>query len=417
MALGTAVGIRETAASSLRTYFEAAADRIGLHAEMRHLLSVPFREVTVELPLRRDDGRLQLFRGYRVQHNGVRGPVMGSIRIQSGLDLDVLRAGAESMTWRCAVANVPFGGAAGGISCEPAQLSQRELERLVRRYTSRIHHVLGIYQDICTPGTHAGPEVMGWIADEHASLHAGTAGTAVGRPSQLGGLPDSDAIRGRALATLILRAAHDRGLSVAGLRVVVQSLDQSAIHAAITLVQAGCVVVGISEERGAVSAASGIDVQKILCLAQREGTFGSSDTRAVSSDMHKLDCDVLAISGTEGSLNGAAANQVRANVLIEASELVISLSAERTLAGKNVLVIPDLVGAAATLLAANAEWSSNTQKVSPSAESTEREITKSLLRIYEQVVERSLKDSVSLRTAAYCSAIEKVARAERLRVA
>ena len=414
MALGTAVGIRETAASSLRTYFEAAADRVGLQPEMRNLLSVPFREVTVELPLRRDDGRLQLFRGYRVQHNGVRGPVMGGVRIQSGLDLDVLRAGAESMTWRCAVANVPFGGAGGGISCDTAQLSHQELERLVRRYTSRIHHMLGIYQDICMPGTDAGSEVMAWIADEHASLHAGTAGTAVGRPSQLGGLPDSDAIRGRALAALVLRAAHDRGLDIDSLRVVVKSLDQTAIYAAMALVQAGCAVVGISEERGAVSAASGIDVQRILDQAQREGVFGSFES---AGEMHKLDCDMLAISGIEGSLNGPAANQVRAKLVIEASELVISPSAERTLAARNVLVIPDLVGAAATVLAANTEWSSNAQKVSPSAESAEREITKSLLRIYEQVVERSLKDGVSLRTAAYCSAIEKVARAERLRVA
>src|SRR5579859_7535316 len=119
MALGTAVGLRESAVSSLRMYFEMAAERIGLHPEMRHLLSVPFREVTVELPLRRDDDRLQLFRGYRVQHNGVRGPVIGPVRFQSGLEIDALRATAESMTWRCAVANVPFGGAAGGIACDP----------------------------------------------------------------------------------------------------------------------------------------------------------------------------------------------------------------------------------------------------------------------------------------------------------
>ena len=139
----------------------------------------------------------------------------------------------------------------------------------------------------------------------------------MGRPSQLGGLPESDGIRGRALAALILRAAHDRGLNIDGLRVVVKSLDQTAIYAAMALVQAGCAVVGISEERGAVSAASGIDVQRILDQAQREGVFGSFES---AGEMHKLDCDVLAISGIEGSLNGAAASQVRAKLVIEASE-------------------------------------------------------------------------------------------------
>src|SRR5947209_15642441 len=140
MALGTAaVGVRENSVSSIRRYFEVAADRLNLHPEMRRLLSVPFQELTLELPLRRDDDRLQLFRGYRVQHNGVRGPVIGPTRFQSGLEIDALRAAAESMTWRCAIANVPFGGAAGGVACDPAQLSRREVERLTLRYAAPTH--------------------------------------------------------------------------------------------------------------------------------------------------------------------------------------------------------------------------------------------------------------------------------------
>src|SRR5256885_5204232 len=158
-----AVGIRETSSSSIRRYFDAAADRLGLHLEMRRLLSVPFRELTVELPLRRADTRLQLFRGFRVQHNGVRGPLIGPVRFQSGLELEALRAAAESMTWCCALANVPFGGAAGGVACDPAQLSRSEFERLVRRYGSRLREMLGIYHDVCAPGVNVGPEAMSWI--------------------------------------------------------------------------------------------------------------------------------------------------------------------------------------------------------------------------------------------------------------
>lgn len=417
MALGTAVGIRETAASSIRSYFETAADRMGLHAEMRLLLSAPFRQLTVELPVRRDDGRLQLFRGYRVQHNGVRGPVLGPMRLQAGLDLDTLRSSAESMTWRCAAANVPFGGAAGGVACEPAHLSQRELERLIRRYASRMHQVLGIYQDTCTPGTNAGSEVMEWIAEEYSSLHKDAPATAVGRPRESGGLAGREAIIGRALAALILRVADKQEKSISGLRVVVQSLDQSAVHTASALEQAGCVVLAIAEERGAVYSATGLDVGRVARQLEQDGTIGDSQSRLFAGEMHKIDCDVLAIADTECALNSAAATHVRAKAVIETSELVVSPLAERNLTNRGVLVVPDLVGAAATVLAANAEWSCNAQKTSVSMESVEREITKSLIRIYEQVVGRSQQENLSPRLAAYCLAIERVARCERLRVA
>ena len=155
MGLSAAVGVRESSSSSVRRYFEMAADRLGIHPEMRRLLSAPFRELTVEIALRRDDQRLQLFRGYRVQHNGVRGPLLGPVRIQSGLDLEQVRSAAESMTWRCAAANVPFGGAAGAIVCDSTQLSRKEFESLVRKYTGRIHHLIGIYQDLFAPGPNA----------------------------------------------------------------------------------------------------------------------------------------------------------------------------------------------------------------------------------------------------------------------
>jgi glutamate dehydrogenase (NAD(P)+) len=320
------------------------------------------------------------------------------------------------MTWRCAVASVPFGGAAGGVACEPAQFSRGELERLMRRYTSRMHQVLGIYQDICAPGSNAGPEVMQWIADEYSSLHKDTLATSVGRPSESGGLPDRDAITGRALAALILHVCHHQEKSVSGLRVVVQSLDQSAVHTASALAQAGCVVLGIAEERGAAYSAAGLDVENVILQLEQGGTIGDPEAR-VAGEMYKLDCDVLAVADTECVLNNTTAAQVRAKVVIEASELVVSPIAERNLTNRGVFVVPDLVGAAAPVLSANAEWSSNALKVCASAESVEHEITRNLIRIYEQVVARSQQENLSLRLAGYCAAIEKVARSERLRVA
>jgi glutamate dehydrogenase (NAD(P)+) len=417
MALGIAVGVRENAASSLRRYFDLAADRLGLHPEMRRLLSVPSRELTVELPLRRDDQCLQLIRGCRVQHNSVRGPAIGPMRVEAGLDLDTLRSTAESMTWRCAVANVPFGGAAGGVACDPEQLSRRELERLMRRYASQVHHVLGIYQDVCAPGLNADSEVMAWIADEYSSMHVGSAAAAVGRPAKSGGLPERDAIVGRALATLIVRVAQEQGRPILGLRVAVQSLDRSAIHTALALVNAGCIVVGIADGCGALRSATGLDGHTLASRLQREGTLAGGEPGHADGEIYGLDCEVLAISAAECTLNGAKASHVRAKVVIETSELVVSPSAERSLANRNVLVIPDLIGAAAPVLAANAEWSGILQKLSFQAEPIQREIEAALIRIYQQVQERSRCENVSLRMAAYCSAIERVARSERLRAA
>jgi len=417
MALGTAaVGRRETTSSYVRQYFDMAADRLGLHSEMRRLLSVPFRELTVELPLRRDDARLQVFRGYRVQHNGVRGPLIGPVRFQSGLELGTLRAAAESMTWRCAVANVPFGGAAGGVSCDPAQLSKSEFERLVRRYGARVREMLGIYHDVCAPGPNAGPQTMSWIADE-CSSQTDSLVPVLGKSGQKGGLAHSERLIGRATAKLITHVAGQAGLSITGLRVAVSSLDRTALHTALTLDQLGSVIVAVCDAGSGLRCSTGIDMQSLADHVSRIGSFAGFEGAAETVDIHSLDCDVLVLGAPEGTLNHSVATQVQAKLVIEASELVITPEADHYLASRGVLVIPDLVGTAAWVLAANAEWSIAVQRSSPSEEKIQHEIETALLRSYEQVCERSRREQISLRTGAYSLAIERVARCERLRVA
>src|SRR5438477_613947 len=274
MAQGTAaVGRRESGSSHIRRYFDMAADRLGLHAEMRWLLSVPSRELTIEVPLRRDDARLQLFRGYRVQHNGVRGPLIGPLRFQSGLELETLRAAAESMTWRCAVANVPFGGAAGGVACDPRSLSPSEFERLVRRYGARLREMFGIYEDVCAPGPNTGAEAMSWIADEYLTRQKNVIAPVIGKLAKHGGLPDSDKIVGRSTAALIARAAEDIGLPVAGLRVAVGSMDGSAFQIASALDQCGCVIVAISGAREGLRCSTGIDMQSLADHVRGSGSL------------------------------------------------------------------------------------------------------------------------------------------------
>lgn len=417
MGLSAAVGVRESSSPSVRRYFEMAADRLGIHPEMRRLLSAPFRELTVEIPLRRDDQRLQLFRGYRVQHNGVRGPLLGPVRIESGLDLDQVRSAAESMTWRCAAANVPFGGAAGAIVCDSTQLSRKEIESLVRKYTGRIHHLLGIYQDLCAPGLKADEEVMMWMRDEYASVQKDVAPAVLGKPEHAGGVRDRDAIIGRTLAALAIRAAGELGLPSAGLRLAISGLDQSAMHTAQAMFEAGCLIVAISDGHSGLHCSTGININELAAHLRSAGTLAGFEGAGEAAEIQALDCDVLIIAAHEGMLNSVTASQVRAKLLLESSELVVTPAAERILANHGTTVVPDLVSAAGPVIAAYAEWSNNVQHASSDPERVEHEMQTSMMRTYSQVLDRSRRDNVSLRMAAYCSAIERVARCERLRVA
>jgi glutamate dehydrogenase (NAD(P)+) len=417
MGLSAAVGVRESSSSSVRRYFEMAADRLGIHPEMRRLLSVPVREMTVEIPLRRDDERLQLFRGYRVQHNGVRGPMLGPVRIQSGLEVDALRAAAESMTWRCAAVNIPFGGAAGAIVCDSSQLSRKEFESLVRKYTTRIHHLLGIYQDLCAPGANTDDEVMMWMRNEFCGLQKNAAAPVLGKPEQAGGMREPDSIIGKNLAALAIRAAQDMELAIPGLRVAIQSLDQSAIHTAQALFDAGCTIVAISEARGGLRCSTGIDMQELGSHVRSAGTLTGYEGAAEASDIHDLECDVLIIAAPEGTLNPVTASHVQAKLVLETSELVVTPAAERNLGNRGVTVVPDLVGAAGPVIAFYTEWSNNVQHAVAEPDRVEHEMQTSIMRAYSQILDRSRRENLSLRMAAYCIAIERVARCERLRVA
>ncbi|HET9742190.1 MAG TPA: Glu/Leu/Phe/Val dehydrogenase dimerization domain-containing protein [Terriglobales bacterium] len=415
MSLAAAVGFRENAYSSVRQYFELAADRLGLHPEMRRLLSVPFRELTVELPLRRDDDKLQLFRGFRVQHNSVRGPALGAMRLQPGLELDDLRASAESMTWRCALAGVPFGGAAGGIACDPAQLSCGELQRLVRRYTARLHQVLGAYEDLSAPGVDAGEEVMAWMQDELSALEKGTAAAVLGDSKDLEWGSVREQIVASSTAALVTRAAQDAHLSRFPLRIVVYSRDRSAMPAACALQKLGHAIVGVSEERGSLHSSSGIDIDKLQKHLLRTSLLSGFSGATEARDVLRLDCDVLVLGAAASALNGANAGRVRAKLVVEASELAITPAAERALSGRGIHVIPDLLGAAGYVLAASAEWSRHVLHFAIDEDRLLRENEAAMLRSYEQTLERSHREKISLRLAAYEIAIERVARSERLR--
>jgi glutamate dehydrogenase/leucine dehydrogenase len=287
----------------------------------------------------------------------------------------------------------------------------------VRKYTGRIHHQLGIYQDLCVPGPNADEEVMMWMRDEYSSLEKAAVPPVLGKPEHAGGVRDRDAIIGRTVAALALRCASETELPSAGLRVAICSLDQSALHTAQAMFDAGCTIVAISDIRGGLRCSTGIDIHELADHVRSAGTLVGYEGAAEAAEIHSLDCELLIIAGPEGTLNPAAASQVRAKLVIESSELVITPIAERILANRGAVVVPDLVSAAAPVIAAYAEWSNNVQHAASDPERVEHEMQTSMIRTYSQVLDRSRRENVSLRMAAYCSAIERVARCERLRVA
>jgi glutamate dehydrogenase/leucine dehydrogenase len=321
------------------------------------------------------------------------------------------------MTWRCAAANIPFGGAAGALVCDSTQFSRKEFESLVRKYTGRIRHLLGPYQDLCAPGANAGEEIMTWMQDECRGSQKEGAVPVLGKPDSAGGLRNRDAMIGKALAALALRSAQDIDLGTAGVRVAIRSLDQAAFSVAESLFAAGCVIVAISEARGGLRCSTGIDMRELGDHLRTAKTLAGYEGAAGTTDVHDLDCDVLILAAPEGTLDSATAASVRAKLVLEASELVITPAGDRNLASRGISVIPDLVGAAGSVVSAYAEWSNNVQHAESEPDRVEREMQTAMMRAYAQVLDRSRRENVSMRMAAYCLAVERVARCERLRVA
>jgi glutamate dehydrogenase/leucine dehydrogenase len=255
------------------------------------------------------------------------------------------------------------------------------------------------------------------MRDEYASVQKDQAPAVLGKPEQAGGVRDRDAIIGRTLAALALRAAGELGLPSAGLRVAISGFDRSAVDTAQTMCEAGSVIVAISDGRSGLHCSTGININELAAHLRSTGTLAGFEGAGEAAEIHGVDCDVLIIAAHEGTLNSVTASQVRAKLLLESSELVVTPTAERILANQGTTVVPDLVGAAGPVIAAYAEWSNNVQHVASDPERVEHEMQTSMMRTYAQVLDRSRRENLSLRMAAYCSAIERVARCERLRVA
>jgi glutamate dehydrogenase (NAD(P)+) len=406
-----------TELESVTAAYDDAAAAIGLDDELRLLLATPHREITAQVPVRMDDGRLRVFTAYRVQHNGARGPYKGGLRYHPRVDLDGVRALAAAMTWKTALVDLPFGGAKGGIDLDPKRLSEAERQRATRALMRGIDKVLGPMRDVMAPDMGSGPAEMAWLMDEYGRLHGHTPAIVTGKPVELGGTAGRVEATGAGIAIVAGEAARDSGLPLEGARVAVQGFGNVGSHAAEALAARGCVVVAVGDVDGAVHDPRGLDVAELLRRA-RGGIVGHEgmDVEVLTNEeLLACDCDVLVPAAIGGVLHAGNAGSVRARMVVEGANGPLTPGADAILAARGVMVVPDILANSGGVVVSYLEWVQNLQNVRWERRQVDDELGRRLPEAYAAVRARAASDDCSLRQAAYRVAVSRVAAAEALR--
>ena len=398
--------------------FDQAAEKLGLDDGVRKVLRAPTREMTVNIPVMLDDGRLEVFTGYRVQHSLVRGPGKGGIRYSPDVTLDEMRALASWMTWKCAVVNIPFGGAKGGVICDPALLSDGELERITRRYTAQIMDIIGPEVDVPAPDVNTNEKVMAWVMDTYA-MHKRHATTAVvtGKPMELGGSLGRKEATGRGCMIVTLEALRKFGMTPENTRVVIQGFGNVGGMAARLMAARGFKIIGLIEYDGAVYNPKGLDMTALTAHRQETGSITGF---AGASDMDKhdamfLECDVLLPAATENVITSENAARLNCKILCEGANGPTTAIADEILAEKKIFVIPDILANAGGVTVSYFEWVQDRQGFFWNEDLVNSRLEDTMTGSFAAVISYAEKHKVDNRTAAYMLALDRVAIAMKLR--
>ena len=397
--------------------FDRAAKELSLPEEIQLALKTPYREVMVELPLKQRDGRMRTFHGFRIQHDNSRGPMKGGLRYHPHVDLDEVRALASLMTWKTAVVNLPYGGAKGGIDCDPAELAPEELERLTRKFIGRIHLLIGENEDIPAPDVNTNPQVMAWIVDEYAKFHGFTPGVVTGKPIVLGGSLGRNSATGRGVAIATEAAMARLGRSLTGATVAIQGFGNVGSWSAHHLAALGARVIAVSDVRGGRFLGDGLDVPELMRLAQTpDGIHAASKGEAISNeDLLALDVDILVPAALGNAIHGENAAAVRAGLIVEGANAPLSAEADTALEERGVPVVPDILANAGGVTVSYFEWVQNTQRVRWTEKQVDDMLQETMRSAFADVSRQSEEASVPLRTGAFMLALRRVAEATALR--
>jgi glutamate dehydrogenase (NAD(P)+) len=397
-------------------FFGLAQERLGLADDVAAVLRSSYREVQVQIPIRRKDGKIHVYSGYRVQHNGARGPYKGGVRYHPDVELDEVRALATLMTWKTAIVGVPYGGAKGGVNC-PQDLDKSELEAVTRSFIQKISHVIGPMRDIPAPDVNTNAQVMAWMMDEYGKSHGYTPAIVTGKPIALGGSQGREAATGRGLVYVLREACSHIGLSVQGMRVAVQGFGNVGSWAARILVELGAKIVAVQDQNGEILNEGGIDVDALVAHL-RAGNHIEEFPGAESVPVREFmatPVDVFIPAALGGMLHGDNVDLLDCKVVIEGANSPTTPKAERMLEERGVLIIPDVVANAGGVVASYFEWVQNLQHMSWDEREVNDKLGTLMRRAFREVHARAVADDVSLRVAAYEIGVERVVDAARTR--
>lgn len=403
---------------AMLTRFYVAAEKLELDDGMVQILTTPERELKVAIPIQRDDGRIAVFEGWRVQHNSAMGPCKGGIRYSPYVDVDEVRALAAWMTWKCAIVNVPFGGAKGGVCCNPRDLSLKEIERVTRRYTSMIMDIIGPDRDVPAPDMYTNEQVMAWIMDTY-SMHQRSSYTGVvtGKPWGLGGSMGRKAATGRGLLTMVREACRVKDLDLASASVVVQGSGNVGGTIATLLHEIGVTVTAISDIDGGLVNAKGLDVPAVLAHLEKEGTLDgyAEGERCSNEELLELECDILVPSATENQITSHNADRLKCQIIVEGANGPTTARADAILDNKDIFVIPDILANAGGVVVSYFEWVQDRQGIFWEEQDVNKRLEQIMQVAFRQVHERTQTAKVNMRTGAYMEGIARVAYITRMR--
>ena len=397
--------------------YDIAAEHMRLEPEIQMILRTPYRELIVQIPVRMDDGRLEMFHGYRVQHSGVRGPYKGGLRFHPEVDLNEVRGLAALMTWKTALVGIPFGGAKGGITCDPTKMSRNELQKLTRGFTQKLDMCLGVYRDIPAPDVNTNAQVMAWIMDEYGKKHGYTPAIVTGKPINLGGSLGREEATGRGTMIITREACKAHQIDLRNARIAIQGFGNVGSWAARLLAREGAKITAVSDVHGGIKNERGLDIEKVWAHCKATGGVqGAPNSTPIDNEgLLTMDVDVLIPAAMGGAIHRDNVAGIQAKLIVEAANTPITPRADEDLRKRGIPVIPDILTNAGGVTVSYFEWTQNLQQLRWELDHVNAELEKIMMRAWQRVNDRVQTDKIPYRLAAYVIALDEVAAATRLR--
>ncbi|MBL0847791.1 Glu/Leu/Phe/Val dehydrogenase [Mammaliicoccus fleurettii] len=403
--------------SSTQEIISVALNKLGFDEGMYDLIKEPMRLLTVRIPVRMDDGSVKTFTGYRAQHNDAVGPTKGGVRFHPDVDVEEVTALSMWMTLKCGIVDLPYGGGKGGIVCDPRQMSIHEVERLSRGYVRAISQIVGPTKDIPAPDVFTNSQIMAWMMDEYSQMDEfNSPGFITGKPIVLGGSQGRDRSTALGVVIAIEQAAKRRGKTIEGSRVVIQGFGNAGSFLAKFLYDQGAKIVGISDAYGALHDPEGLDIDYLL---DRRDSFGTVtnlfDDTISNKELFEIDCDILVPAAISNQITEENANDIKANIIVEAANGPTTMGATKILSERGILLVPDVLASAGGVTVSYFEWVQNNQGYYWTEEEVNEKLREKLVKAFDTVYNLSENRKIDMRLAAYIVGIKRTAEAARYR--